>query len=170
VGHGISCEYDALAGNAVNIRNNIIYIRHTAAASNIAGIAIDPDATDITVDYNVVFAITGATVTGLYKLGLTAYATLGEWQTAIAGKAWTGKSVHDLNTDPLFANAAGGDFRLQAGSPCINAGTNVSLTQDFAGRSVPIRSGVDIGAWEYWAHEFVGISGLSHSHGITLIT
>jgi hypothetical protein len=30
--------------------------------------------------------------------------------------------AHDLATDPLFMDAANGDFRLQAGSPCINAG------------------------------------------------
>jgi len=31
----------------------------------------------------------------------------------------------DLNSDPLFTNAAGGDFTLQAGSPCIEAGVNL---------------------------------------------
>lgn len=30
---------------------------------------------------------------------------------------------HNINADPLFANAANGDFHLQEGSPCIDAGT-----------------------------------------------
>lgn len=38
-------------------------------------------------------------------------------------------------------------FRLRAGSPAINAGTDVGLTEDFAGRK--IRGLRDIGAYEY---------------------
>lgn len=35
--------------------------------------------------------------------------------------------------DPLFTNAAGDDFTLQAGSPCKLAGYNSGITTDFAG-------------------------------------
>ena len=51
---------------------------------------------------------------------------------------------------PLFVNPAGGDFHLQATSPCINAGVNswVRLGTDFDGN--PRISGytVDVGAYE----------------------
>jgi hypothetical protein len=40
-----------------------------------------------------------------------------------------------------------GDFTLQATSPCINAGTDVNITTDYAGN--PIVGAPDIGAYEF---------------------
>ncbi len=34
----------------------------------------------------------------------------------------------DISADPLFLNSAGGNYRLSAGSPCINAGTDSVVT------------------------------------------
>jgi hypothetical protein len=50
--------------------------------------------------------------------------------------------------DPLFTNAAGSDFSLQASSPAINKGADLSstLTLDILGNT---RSLFDIGAFEY---------------------
>ena len=66
---------------------------------------------------------------------------------------------YDVNTpnadetdDPLFVNVStlydlDGDFRLQEISPCINAGTDVGVTTDYANNT---RQGnPDIGAFEY---------------------
>jgi parallel beta-helix repeat protein len=50
-------------------------------------------------------------------------------------------------SDPGFVNAAGGDFRLSAGSPAIEGGTSVGLTEDFNGN--PILETCDRGAIEY---------------------
>lgn len=55
--------------------------------------------------------------------------------------------------NPLFMNAAEGDFRLKKGSPAIDAGINITsnmgTTSDLAGVLLPKGNAVDIGAYEY---------------------
>jgi parallel beta-helix repeat protein len=81
--------------------------------------------------------------------------TYDNWQF----EAGAGANVtdHFVNADPLFVSTT--DFRLQAGSPAINAGVSVSLTRDYGGYSV---SGTpDIGAWEYGAPTRQALGGTS---------
>ncbi len=60
---------------------------------------------------------------------------------------------NNIDVDPLFAQPATGDFRLQACSPAINAGNNThvpaGLTTDLAGNLRIYESTVDMGAFEY---------------------
>jgi len=59
-------------------------------------------------------------------------------------------SPHDLwNVDPMFVDAAGGDFHLRPDSPCIDAGTSVDVAEDFDGNPRPQGAGFDTGAFEY---------------------
>lgn len=54
--------------------------------------------------------------------------------------------VASITTDPTFTDAASGDFSLQSGSPCINAGQALTYTSDKAGNQI---SGLpDMGALE----------------------
>jgi parallel beta-helix repeat protein len=54
-----------------------------------------------------------------------------------------------IGTNPSFANAAAADFRLQVGSPAIDAGVTVSsVTTDFSGALRPQGGGYDLGAFE----------------------
>jgi len=58
------------------------------------------------------------------------------------------------NTTATFVNAAGDDFRLKAGSPAINAGTNATgvcsiVTTDIAGTTRCIGASIDAGAYEF---------------------
>jgi hypothetical protein len=58
---------------------------------------------------------------------------------------------HDIwGLDPLFVDESDGDYHLQSGSPCIDAGLNVggSVSKDFDGNSRPKGDGYDIGAFE----------------------
>jgi len=64
---------------------------------------------------------------------------------------WIGYGIDDEhgpeNSNPLFINTAISNFQLQSTSPAIDAGTDVSLTSDYAGN--PIYGAPDIGAYEY---------------------
>ena len=65
---------------------------------------------------------------------------------------WKTNSSQDANSisvDPEFTNPATHDFNLQATSDCIDTGTDVSLTTDYAGNVVPYNVTPDMGAYEY---------------------
>jgi hypothetical protein len=57
----------------------------------------------------------------------------------------------NISSDPLFVNFAGGDYRLNKESPCVNAGKNLSWSAsslDLAGNRRMAVSRVDMGAYE----------------------
>jgi hypothetical protein len=55
----------------------------------------------------------------------------------------------NLTEDPQFTNLSSESFTLLPTSPCIDAGTNVGLIQDYYDNFVPQGNSVDIGAFEY---------------------
>ncbi|MEJ0089178.1 MAG: choice-of-anchor Q domain-containing protein [Limisphaerales bacterium] len=59
--------------------------------------------------------------------------------------------IGNITGDPQLVNPAGGDFRLQSNSPCINAGNNAYVfgTKDLDGNLRIVGDTVDIGAYEY---------------------
>jgi parallel beta-helix repeat protein len=58
---------------------------------------------------------------------------------------------NNMTTNPLFVNASGGDFSLQAGSGAIGAGMNLSsiFTTDILGRPRSTSGAFDLGAYAY---------------------
>jgi len=84
-----------------------------------------------------------AAATNWYYWNSGGGATLATWN------ALTGVGT-DLNSDPLMTDPANDDFTLNPHSPCVNAGTDVSLTEDYLG--IKIRHAPDIGAYENQAN------------------
>jgi parallel beta-helix repeat protein len=86
----------------------------------------------------------GVKATKFVGWGLNTYkSTYTDWETAYGG------NTHSVQANPLFVNGAQNEFRLQSASPCIDAGTNVGLTHDYHGTTVPQGNGIDIGAIEF---------------------
>ena len=78
------------------------------------------------------------------------------WNNTGGDYAGIAAGPHDLAVDPLFVDAAGGDFHLAAGSPCIDAGdpTHFAAT-DFEGDVRPQGAAPDIGADEFRATAWI---------------
>jgi hypothetical protein len=55
----------------------------------------------------------------------------------------------NLQHDPLFIDLSNYNFELKVGSPCIDAGQDVHLSEDFNRKPVPQGKGVDMGAYEF---------------------
>jgi len=75
------------------------------------------------------------------------------YNSAVANFQGSNQGNYDLTANPLMTDPAKGDFSLQSFSPCIDAGTNVGLTQDYYGRLVPNGVSYDIGACEYYGDD-----------------
>ncbi|HUD02809.1 MAG TPA: choice-of-anchor Q domain-containing protein, partial [Candidatus Paceibacterota bacterium] len=183
-GAGLAIQSDGDFGSGNDgtvIENNTIY----ASASNSNGIHLTHTNTNTVVKNNIVsvgaadaFNVAAASETGLvsnYNLFRNTSGNLIIWgtnnYTLAQFASYQSASSHDANSltsDPLFTSTS--DFHLLAGSPAINAGTNVSLTSDYAGTSVPQGPAPDIGAYEYIQNTAptVSISLPSSSGNITV--
>lgn len=103
------------------VRNNII------ADNEVFSIGVDEEtpAAAVTIDHNLIFG----------------YRDSVEFGETIGDSPVTG--------DPLFVGAPHGDFRLQSGSPAIDAGAETDApANDFDGATRPAGAAVDIGAFE----------------------
>jgi len=65
--------------------------------------------------------------------------------------SWTGTG--NIDADPQFVDAANGDYHLELGSPCIDAGTSVGApAHDIEGN--PRDANPDLGAYEWVGEQF----------------
>ena len=76
---------------------------------------------------------------------------IGSWDWGPLVDSVNGQEENVYRDDPGFVDAANGDYRLAAGSPCIDAGDNsyVTTTTDLAGNARIANGMVDIGCYEY---------------------
>ncbi len=72
---------------------------------------------------------------------------------------------NSIGNPPAFVDSVNGDYRLQIGSPCIDAGNNAYVTAvtDFDGDARVFNGTVDIGAYESEYTNFVGLHYVNNS-------
>jgi hypothetical protein len=133
-----SLIYGSTVYDLLNVKNNVFVNNRSGANCNNYGLFLN-DNLDAVSNYNDVYG----TGTG-YLYGNEAgvdYANRSAWNTA------TGLDANSIEVDPLFQNSGmPPDLHIKTGSPIINAGTNLGLSDyDGEARSNP----PDIGADEY---------------------
>ncbi|WP_300568914.1 T9SS type A sorting domain-containing protein, partial [Flavobacterium sp.] len=72
-------------------------------------------------------------------------------ETNFTGVTLSGTSLNTSGSNPLFTNAASGDYTLSSGSPAIDTGNNASVigTTDLLNNQRIFNSTVDMGAFEF---------------------
>ena len=121
-------------GDNIIFKNNIFYME--SVLKNYFPVFKIWDAGAIISDYNQWYK---GSAYYLINRNSINYVNLAAWKTVI------NQDINSQEGDPLFLNKLS-DWKLQAGSPCINKGVDVGLKQDFLGN--PIVGLPDIGAFE----------------------
>jgi parallel beta-helix repeat protein len=146
------------SGSGNTAYNNLVYNNYET------GIQVGDHASNTVVSNNTVYRnaissaiVSGGWINGIYVMGDSTNAiiqnntTYGNGVDAIANLG-SGTTLRNnlIGTNPMFVNPNTGDFRLQTGSPAIDAGTTVaSVTSDISGVPRPQGGAYDIGAYEY---------------------
>ena len=129
------------SSSGIEYKNNIAYNMTTDNWKKNIEIALS---SNLDIEYNLYFRNNLNDAQGITVNGVNY--TLNNFSSYTS--SW-GYDLHSMVSDPLFVDSGDGDFRLKAGSSCIDAGRNVSLAQDCVGTPVPQGAGVDIGAIEH---------------------
>ena len=137
VGFASGRNYNGLGAN-IKLRNNIFLnstVYHISWYTGASVYTLDSD-------YNLFYPTDG----DLFRLGAHEL-SFTDWQAL----SKTGRTFdpNSIVADPLFVDPDNGNFHLRSGSPAIDAGIDVGLTQDFEGNPVPQGNAPDIGAYEY---------------------
>ena len=141
--------------STVKLRNNTIYYASGVTATQVCNVqgytnTFDSNvfkcASAITNFGQLVTASGGALETQMVFTNNQINGTTNVWRTLSTSFNQPQTNTGTLTTDPLFTNGAAYNFTLQAGSPCIDAGTDWGQTRDYAGNS--ITGTPDRGAYE----------------------
>ncbi len=119
--------------------NGTATLLNTTIANNDGGVIYNPP-------FSATMAITNSIIyDNDWAIGSPGAGTVQVVYSDIEG-GWTGTG--NIDVDPLFVDPANGDYHLQVGSPCIDAGTSVGApAADIEG--TPRDAAPDMGAYEW---------------------
>jgi gliding motility-associated-like protein len=117
---------------------------------NTTASTVKPDANGISVAAGAIVNVNNNILYGTQSKEIFSVGTLNVTNSLVKGYA---SAAPNLDTDPLFVNATGGNYHLTTCSPAINAGLNsnvpASITTDIDGNTRIYNSIVDMGAYEF---------------------
>lgn len=120
-------------GLSVKINNNIVHLTNSGdIAFQYPNTGVDHS------DYNLIFP----EQENFIRVGEIGFNSLSDFQEM------TGLDRNSTNADPLFVDAANGDFQTKPTSPCVKAGVELGLKMDFDGNILQAGNAPDIGCFE----------------------
>lgn len=137
------------ASGVSNLRienNTIVDTRGEDWEDRVFGFVGDPGPDTMLVRNNIVYVEKYQTIarTGAFTHDHNVY-----WMLNVGSVVGFALGPDEVLADPQFASVPGRDFHLTAGSPAIDAGTDLAYPLDYDGNAVPTRYRPSIGAYEY---------------------
>jgi hypothetical protein len=126
------------------IPNNNTVVNNIVFSSDTREIHVVHGAEDLSNEFEYNFIDEGP---GFVKWGSALFGLLGSWESAAP------QADNNATGEPGFVDPASGDFRLEPGSPCLDAGIDVGLEFDIEG--MPVVGNPTLGAYENPLDPFV---------------
>lgn len=139
-----------IVGNGNNqIINSIFYQNSNSSTGPGTGALFKSSLSEISVKNSIFWGNTAASTSNVFEQQIYGFDANEYENNHIQG--YTGSANNNVGTDPLFVDAANGNFQLQAASTAINSGLNAANTTslDFAGNARIIDTTIDRGAYEF---------------------